>query len=404
MTPGWQDWKRSGVNRMQFTSQFKIPDKRQGGGQNICREAFRLAIRVRHPDSARLNGGMRISIRTGCLSAILTLVCPLAGAEPTSLVDVEGREIRVEVVSVADGEVTIVFNGKKVGLPMARLDEASRKRVETVLGEKAKERETRLAERMDLPNGGKIVPGKLQTFVLEATDKDREHAKCEGLRTITVSVAFPEGFDPDRKWPVFFSNDTSPGKNAGVTRTYQGAANRLGYVVIGAQGEGAPGADKESIKTLSNWDARGRVTRRAIDELAKRWPLIMESDWSYGGFSGGAKNCCYLAVYLFETYKDQAERLPVGFYMGGCNEMKMSHAIEAYGSKSQPFKEAAFFVSNGDGDKVASPEDGRRVEDLLNKDGFRLVKKAVYPGGHHFHEPHFTEALVWFKELAEASK
>lgn len=367
-------------------------------------KAFRLAIRDRHPDSAGLDRGMRIPHRTVWLSLIFVLVWPLAGAEPTPLVDLEGREIRVEAVSMADGEVTVVFNGKTIGLPMARLDEASRKRVESVLAASEKENEARLADRMDLPNGVKIVPGKLQTFILEATDEDRQKSKCAGMKTITVSVSFPEGFDPGRKWPVFFSNDTSSGRNAGVTRTYQPAANRLGYVVIGAQGEGAPGADKESVKTLIYVDARGRVTRRAIDELAKQWPLIMESDWTYGGFSGGAKNCSYLAVYLFETYKDKAERLPVGFYMGGCNEMKMSAAIEAYGSRKPPFKDAAFFVSNGDGDKVASAEDGRKVEDHLNKDGFRLTKRAVYPGGHHFYEPHFTEALEWFNELAKASK
>jgi hypothetical protein len=347
---------------------------------------------------------MRIPNRTVCFSAIFAIVSTLAGAELTSLVDLEGREIRVEVVSMADGEVSIVFNGKKISLPLARLDETSRKRVESVLEVKSKEREARLAERMHLPNGEKIVPGKLQTFTMEATDEDREKARCAGLKTITVSVAFPEGFDPDRKWPVFFSNDTSGGRNAGVARTYQQAANRLGYVVIGAQGEGAPGADQESTKTLTYWDTRGRCTRRAIDELAKRWPLIMESDWSYGGFSGGAKNCCYLAVYLFETYKDKIERLPVGFYMGGCNEMKMSDAIDAYGSKKPPFKKAAFFLSNGDGDKVASPEAGQKVEDLLNKDGFRPTKSAVYQGGHTFYEPHFNEALEWFKELAKADK
>lgn len=347
---------------------------------------------------------MRIPKRTVCFSTILALFSPLAGAELTSLVDLEGREIRVEVVSMADGEVSIVFNGKKIVLPLARLDEASQKRVESVLEVRGKERQARLSERMHLPNGEKIIPGKLQTFTMEATDEDREKARCAGLNTITVSVSFPEGFDPDRKWPVFFSNDTTSGKNAGVARTYQKAANRLGYVVIGAQGEGAPGADKESIKTLTYWDTRGRVTRRAIDELGKGWPLIMESDWSYGGFSGGAKNCCYLAVYLFETYKEKTERLPVGFYMGGCNEMKMSDAINVYGSKKPPFKEAGFFLSNGDGDKVASPEDGRKVEDLLNKDGFRPTKRAIYQGGHIFYEPHFNEALEWFKELSKTSE
>lgn len=333
---------------------------------------------------------------TGCLFAILALVSPLSGAELTPLVDLEGREIRAEVLAMTGDQVSIIFNGKKIALPMARLDEASRKRVESVLAARAKEKEAGMAERMDLPNGTKIAPGKLQTFTLEATDDDRKAAKCEGLKTITVSVAFPEGFAPDRKWPVFFSNDTSTGRNAGVARTYQRAANRLGYVVIGAQGEGSPGAAKESIKTLTYWDTRGRVTRRAIDELAKRWPLIMESDWSYGGFSGGAKNCCYLAVYLFETYKDTTERVPAGFYMGGCNEMKMSDAIKDYGSKKPPFKEAAFFVSNGDGDTVATPEAGQRVEDLLRKDGFRRTKRSVYQGGHSFYEPHFTEALEWF--------
>lgn len=154
---------------------------------------------------------------------------------------------------------------------------------------------------------------------------------------------------------------------------------------------------------LPNWNGRGRCTWRAIDELAKRWPLIMESDWSYGGFSGGAKNCCYLAVYLFEVYKNKNERRPVGFYMGGCNEMKMSDAVEFYRSSKPPFKEAAFFISNGDADKVATPENGENVENLLRKDGFRTTRKAVYQGGHAFYEPHFTEALEWFKELAKAS-
>jgi hypothetical protein len=44
------------------------------------------------------------------------------------------------------------------------------------------------------------------------------------------------------------------------------------------------------------------------------------------------------------------------------------------------------------------------VEDLLNKDGFRSTKRSVYQGGHTFYEPHFTEALEWFKDLGKTSK
>jgi hypothetical protein len=349
---------------------------------------------------------LAVTCRNICRSVIIASACSLAGAELTSLVDLKGREILAEVVSLADGKVSIIHNKKNHSLPLASLDEATQKRVELVLEKKEQERALELVKRMNLPNGEKIIPGKLQSFTIEANDEDRQRSKCPGLKRMTVSIAFPEGFDPDKKWPVFFTNDARAGKNAAVTRMYQKTANALGYVVMGAHGEADPAADKESIKTLDYWETTGLSAFRAINELRKNWPLIMESDWSYGGFSGGAKNCCYLAVYLFECYKNNKTRTGknLGFFMGGCNEMKMSDAVDRYRSEKTPFKGSAFFISNGKGDTVASPANGQLVQDRLNKEGFKLTRVEVYDGGHNFYDPHFEKALLWFKEISNAKQ
>ncbi len=329
-----------------------------------------------------------------CLaSGILALVLfpfSLCGGDLTALTNLEGIRIEAEVLALQDDKVEVMYRGNKTSIPLNKLDEASRAAVTRALDEREKDAAVATAGRMELPDGQKIVPEKLLTFILDATDQERKWVKNDLLQKIQVTVAFPPGFDPGKSWPVFFTNGTTLGANADVVKSFKTGGNECGYVVLGAHAVGITEENK-----LGWWDCRGLVTQRAIRELAKNWPGILQSDWYFGGNSGGAKNCCYLAVYLHEVLAIA----PAGFFLSACNEMKMTDAIESYRSKEKVFRNAAFFVSNGKKDKIAPPAKGEEVVDLLKRAGFRNVRFEVHESGHGMNQQHCREALQWFTQL-----
>lgn len=316
-----------------------------------------------------------------------------AWAETTKLTNMDGREIEAEILSLNEGKAEMMFGGKRISYPMEQLSEKSRAEVSRVLAAREEKSAKAKAGRMVLPDGQKIVPGRMHSMTLKATDEDRTWAKTEELKEILVSVSFPPGFDPDKPWPVFFVNDTEGGANAKVANGYSAGGSETGYVVLGAQAVGL------TLKNgLTGWCGRGVVTRRALIELEKNWPAIMTSDWSYGGNSGGSKNCCYMAVYLYEVY----QKSPRGFFISACNEMKMLDAIEHYKSDKKAFRETVFFVSSGKTDTIATPAQGKGVAEAYEKARLGTVHFEIHDGGHGMSQEHYRKALKWFTHPTQA--
>jgi len=306
------------------------------------------------------------------------------------LSNIAGREIHAEVISLNDGIVEISMGGRRTPYPMDQLTEESQAAVKRALAERETKAAASRTERMQLPDGQPIVPRRLLKFTLQATDEDRERQITSDVKEFLVAVAFPENFDPDKPYPVFFVDDTTPGHNAKVAASYQAIGNEMGYVVLGAQAIGNTPNNK-----LSYWGVRGYSTWRAIQALRVNWPAITESDWYYGGSSGGGKNCCYLSVYLYETYK----RPPSGLFVSAANEMKMLDAIKEYKSDRQAYKSTIVFVSNGEKDNVSKPEQAKRVADEFKHAGMREVRFELHGGGHTMNQPHYREALEWFTQM-----
>lgn len=341
-----------------------------------------MAFDLKSPRSFRL-----LRLLTLPVFAVSSLV-----AETAKLTNLEGRVIEAEILSQKDGKAEIIFGGKRISYPLDQLDEASRAEVKRAAAAREEKDNKDKAARMTLPDGQKIVPGRMHSITLQATDEDRKWAKTEDLKEILLAVSFPQGFDPDKPWPVFFVNDTEPGANAKVSSGYVAGGSELGYVVIGAQAVGMNDKNK-----LNGWDGRGVVTRRAIIELGKKWPAITDSEWYYGGNSGGSKNCCYLAVYLYEVYKKPAG----GFFISASNEMKMLDAIAHYKSDKRAFRKTVFFVSNGKTDKIATTAQGKSVAEGYEKAGLGDVRFEIHDGGHGMSQEHYREALKWFSQLRE---
>jgi len=337
----------------------------------------------------RISGSLRMLV---WFLALPILLGTIHGAELTKLTNLEGRLIEAEVIALKEGKAEILIGAKRMSYPMDQLTQESQAEVKRVLAAREGEAAEKKAARMKLPDGQDIVPGQLLSFTLQATEEDRQWAKNDQLKEILISVAFPNDFDPDKPSPVFFVNDTTPGANAKISGSYVGGGTELGYVVLGAQ---AVGTSHKS--TLSYWDVRGVVTARAINELGANWLAITESEWYFGGSSGGSKNCCYLAVYLYERFKKPGS----GFFISACNEMKMLDAIEAYKSDKQAFRKAAVFVSSGNADTVATPAQGKIVAEAFERALMGEVRFELHNGGHGMNQEHYREALKWFTRLRE---
>jgi predicted esterase len=339
--------------------------------------------------------GHHIRFLSGLRMLVRFLACPILvgtiqGADLSKLTNLEGRVIEVEVIALNDNKAELLLGKKPISYPMDQLSEESQAEVKRAIAARKANAAVENAARMKLPDGKPIVPNSLLSFTVKATDQERKWTKNEHLKEILISVSFPKDFDPGKPCPVFFVDDTTPGANAKQVGSYRAVGNEMGYVVIGAQAEGVSAANQ-----LNSWDVRGVATMRAVTELGKNWPAITQSDWYFGGCSGGAKNCCYLAVYLHVTFKKPVS----GFFISAANEMKLLDAIKNYKSDKQGFRKTVFFVSSGKTDTIATPEQAKNVADGFARIRLGEVRFELHDGGHILSQEHYRAALKWFTQL-----
>ena len=132
----------------------------------------------------------------------------------------------------------------------------------------------------------------------------------------------------------------------------------------------------------------------ALEQFYKTWPSTRQWPVACAGFSGGAKRSAAVAAAM----NHDGWRV-IGVFMGGCNEDRATLGLQLF-QPTAPFKQVPMFLSNGDNDPIASPQQGEVVKDSMARSGFTAIRLETFPGKHQLSQEHLREALRWFKQSA----
>jgi hypothetical protein len=228
------------------------------------------------------------------------------------------------------------------------------------------------------------IPGEILTLEVPLSDKRRGEAGKEGnakLAHARMAIAVPQGFDPQKPWPILVICNTEAYSNIDSLRQFKQAAVDEGWMILAADGVETEKDKEGSIK----WPCAAA----AFDYLTAAWPAIKDWPVACGGMSGGAKNSAFLAADLAR----ERHRI-IGILMMGCNQ---DTATVAYRKSAPPnFLSAAVFLSSGKSDTIATPAHHEYVKKSLQGTGFRKVRLESFDGAHDIYQPHISEALRWF--------
>jgi hypothetical protein len=196
-----------------------------------------------------------------------------------------------------------------------------------------------------------------------------------------VAIAVPQGFEPQKSWPILVICNTEAYSNIDSLRQFKQAAVDEGWVILAADGVEAEKDKEGSIK----WPCAAA----SFDYLMAAWPAVKDWPVACGGMSGGAKNSAFLAA----DFAREHHRI-IGMLMMGCNQ---DMATVAYRKSAPPnFLSAAVFLSSGKSDTIATPAHHEYVKKSLQGTGFRKVRLESFDGAHDIYQPHISEALRWF--------
>jgi hypothetical protein len=90
----------------------------------------------------------------------------------------------------------------------------------------------------------------------------------------------------------------------------------------------------------------------------------------------------------------------VGFFLSGINEDRLSEAYRNYRPGGH-FLEIPIWLSSGQSDNVAKPQDHDRVKASLQRTGFKRVRLERFSGGHQVKKEEVERALRWFREVGK---
>lgn len=318
----------------------------------------------------------------GCLA--LLLLAPSARSEVRTWTDDQGRAVSAEMVRQDGENVVLLVNDKEIPFPISKLSPGDQAWLQ-------QKRETAVKAAFTLPGDVSLKPGSRIEFFLDSTEDDRKEADNPKMEKVRVVLAVPADFTPDRPWPILVASTTVGGRNARAAGPFVEPGVAAGFIILGAE-SAEEGAKIEN----DTWAYRGHAATMALRALHERWPGSASWPHYFGGHSGGAKNSCHMACHLVGTLNVQV----TGFFFSGCNQAMMDPAREEYGTPKTPFKNAAFFISNGINDKIAPPAEGEEIAAELKSGGYGPIRVETFDGAHEIHRPHIEAALAWFKEVA----
>jgi predicted esterase len=235
------------------------------------------------------------------------------------------------------------------------------------------------------------TPGEVLSLEVPLSAKQRAEAAKAGnprLANARMAVAVPQGFDPQKSWPVIVINNTLDAPNIDAMNQFKQAAVDEGWVIMAAD---APDSEKDD-KGAWRWP----TIAAAIDYVIAAWPTAKSWPIACGGMSGGAKNSTFIAADLARDH-----HRVIGMLMMGCNQ---DMATVAYRRSAPPgFLNVPVFLSSGKSDTIATPAQHEVVKNSLRATGFQKVRLESFDGAHDVYQPHVTEALKWFVAQSSAS-
>ena len=225
---------------------------------------------------------------------------------------------------------------------------------------------------------------------MSLSEKRRAEAVKEGATSLhhaKVAIAVPQGFDPQKSWPVLIINNTEAYPNIDSMNQFKQAALDENWVIMAAD---PPEAEKDK---QGGW--RWATIAAAMDYVVAAWPAAKDWPIACGGMSGGAKNSTFIAAAFARDH----HRL-IGMLMMGCNQDMASVAFHR--SAPPNFLGVPVFLSSGKSDTIATPAHHEAVKNSLRATGFQKVRLEHFDGAHDVYQPHIGEALKWF--VAESNK
>jgi hypothetical protein len=236
------------------------------------------------------------------------------------------------------------------------------------------------------------TPGEIFTVELPLSVKRKADAVQDGNANLVhtkMAIAVPNGFDPQKSWPVLVICNTEGYSNIDAMNMYKQSAFDEGWVIMAADDVEAQ-KDKEGA-------TREACAGAAFDYLSAAWPASKNWATACGGMSGGGKNSAFLAAYLAKD-----GRRVIGMLMMGVNQDMASVA----NGRSHPigFQQVPVFLSSGKKDTIATPAQHESVKTSLRGGGFYKVRLESHDGAHEVYPPHVNEALRWFMAQASTTK
>jgi hypothetical protein len=202
-------------------------------------------------------------------------------------------------------------------------------------------------------------------------------------------LTFPPGFDPARNWPILVVTSTSDFNRTSPmdAEWYRRPALAEGWVLLASDATIKPRVDS------TQW--RLAILAAALESIRKEWPQSAKWPVAFAGFSGGAKRSAVLGAMLAKT---GAVKI-YGFFLSGINEDRLSEAYRNY-SPGGDFLRIPIWLSSGQSDNVAKPQDQNLVRASLQRTGFKHVRLEPFSGGHQVKKEEVERALRWFREVA----
>jgi hypothetical protein len=203
-------------------------------------------------------------------------------------------------------------------------------------------------------------------------------------------LTFPVGFDPAHNWPILIVTSTSDFNRTSPMDApwYREPALAEGWVLLASDAIIRPRLDS------TQW--RLAILAAALESIRREWPQSAKWPVAFGGFSGGAKRSAVLGTMLAKTGAVKT----CGFFLSGINEDRLSDAYRNY-SPGGDFLGIPIWLSSGQSDNVAKPQDHDRVGASLERTGFKHVRLERFSGGHQVKKEEVKRALHWFREVAK---
>jgi len=300
--------------------------------------------------------------------------------------DTQGRKIQAALLSAEGDKIVFDMRGREVPYELSKLSAADQLYVQQWL-------DIRNPKPLINDDGSFTIgsenfkPGDIFTTTLKANSEDKRIAEVNDLDEIMITIATPPDFDPTKSYPIFVVSTTTTAKNAEAAKgNYARGGTPNGFVVIGAQ---SATLDRERH---TDHEARAATFNRLIQEMTRIWPASKKWPLYYGGFSGGSKNCFYLAGFSMVNLK----RPPLGFFMIGCNHSQLEIVRERDNISKKDWKDVLYYVCNGTEDTVAPPSYGEEVVEALKDAGGKIIRYETYEDGHKFSLEQYDQALKWF--------